>query len=244
MKFKKKTEVKTKEQVNIQNIVGYIAMSFDDYIAARILFNNNKLLQACILANTAIEKYFKALMAAQGEKPFGMHDITKQLPFIDDKYPGIYANLNIEFLSQLTKIYKARYLDHLPLGYNFTIIQGKYLAELDFIFSIIEPTLRFPDQSGNISKTRYELSVENKDPYLWTSNYILNKTEKKLFIETPCYIQEFRVLPSGIFIEIIYESNSVKNDNKFDYNALIPSINLQTFIFTHISITNTSQPVL
>lgn len=244
MKFVKKTEVKTKEQVNIQIIVGYISMSFSDYIAARILFNNNKLQQACILANTAIEKYFKALTAAQGRKPFGGHEITKQLPFIEDKYPVIYKNLNIEFLIQLAKIYKSRYLDNLNPGYNYTIIQGKYLAELDFIFSILEPLLRFPDQSGNNSKTNYELSVENKDPYLWTSNYILNKTEKKLFIENPCYIQEFRVLPNGVFFEMIYASNSVKNDNKFDYNALIPSSNLQSFTFTHSTITNTSPPVL
>lgn len=242
MKFVKKTEVKTKEQVNIQIIVGYISMSFSDYIAARILFNNNKLQQACILANTAIEKYFKALTAAQGRKPFGGHEITKQLSFIEDKYPVIYKNLNIEFLIQLTKIYKSRYLDNLNPGYNYTIIQGKYLAELDFIFSILEPLLRFPNKNGD--KSQYEFSVENKISNLWDQNYILNKVERKKYIENPCYIQEFRVLPNRVFLEMIYASNSVKNDNKFDYNALIPSSNLQSFTFTHSTITNTSPPVL
>jgi len=236
MTSNKKIKTKTKNEVNIQNISGYLSMSFNDYIAARILINRNKLIQGCILANTAIEKYFKALMEAQGTKSFGQHDLTKQLPFIKNQYPRIYKKLNIDFLNQLTKIYKSRYLDDLPIGYNFAIIQGKYLAELDFIYSTIEPTIRVQNNTNNNSKTKYELAVENKDSDLWTGNYLLNNLEKTVFVEQPCNIQEFRVLPNGVFLEILYAADTVKNDNIFNYEALIPSENLKSFNHTHIRI--------
>ena len=229
----KKVKRKSKTEVNIRKISSFLSMSFEDYIASRILFNRGKLIQACILANTAIEKYFKALMEAQGTKSFGIHDLAKQVPFIKNQYPKIYYKLNIEFLNQLTKIYHVRYIDDLPTDYNFAIIQSKYLAELDYTYSVIEPVIRVKQDKNTETKTKYEIANETKDVDLWTMNYLLNKIDKTKFIEKPCNIHECRMLSNGVFFEIIHSTNKVKNDNKFDYNALIPSKDLKSFTLTH-----------
>jgi HEPN domain len=230
-------KTRTNEEVNTQKIAGLLKMSFSDYLAARILINRNKLLQGCILANTAIEKHFKALMEAQSTKSFGNHDLIKQLPFVKNQYPEIYKKLNIEFLTQLSEIYKSRYIDSLPIGYNFAIIQRKYIAELDFTYSILEPTLKLQNSNNkNQLTSEYQTSLKNKDIDLWSYNYLLNKMDKTTFVEQPCFINEFRVLPNGVFLDISYSSNSVENDNKFNYNALTPTEDPSSFTFTHLNL--------
>lgn len=209
-------------------------MSYEDYISARILINKMKLIQGCILANTAIEKYFKALMEAQGTGAFGNHNLIKQLRFIKNQHPRIYKKLNIDFLKQLTEIYKVRYIDDLKSGYNFAIIQSKYLAELDYTYSLLEPSIRVGYKNQKQSKTKYEIAIEKKDTDLYQSNYILTKTDKKTFIEMPCNITEFRLLPNGVFLETLYVANTVKDDNKFNYRALMPTDDPKSFTLTHI----------
>ena len=56
--------MKSSEKINKpldqgKRLLGFLADSYRDYIAARILFNNNQLIQACCMANTCIEKFLK-----------------------------------------------------------------------------------------------------------------------------------------------------------------------------------------
>ncbi len=220
--MEKKIKIKTKDEVDINKINSLINMSYEDFIASRILFKHNKLVQACILANTAIEKYFKALMEVNGTKAFGNHDLTKQLPFIKNQFPRLFKKLNVSFLDQLTIIYRVRYISDLPSDYNFVIFQNKYQAELDYTYSVLEPIIRSDPKNSANSKTKYENAVDTKDPDLWNLNYLLNKLDKVKFIESPCNIYEFRKLKNGVTLEIKYVSTKVKADGKFDYEALIP----------------------
>lgn len=222
------------KKVNRHKIMGLLSMSFNDYLAARILINRNKLLQGCILANTSIEKYFKALMEVQSTNAFGKHDLMKQMPFIKNQYPSLYKKLNIEFLTQLSEIYKSRYIDSLPIGYSFAIIQRKYIAELDYTYSILEPIIEISNsKSGDKADFGYQISLKNNDNDLWSENYLLNKLDKTTFIEQPSIVNEFRVLQKGDFLEVIYSTDSVKNDNKFKYDALTPTQEQGSFGFTH-----------
>lgn len=226
-------KIKSNEEVKTGIIFGLLSMSFEDYISARILFNNNKLLQGCILANTAIEKSFKALLEFQGINFKLVHDLTKLLPSIKNQYPSILKKINVEFLEQLTKIYKARYIDGLPVDYNFAIIQTKYLAELDYTFSLLEPIFRTPKNNNSNNITKYENAVATKDVNLWSNNYLLNGFDKTSFIENKCYVYEFRKISKDKFFEILYLSNNVKNESKFNYQALIPSNEYKTYTLTH-----------
>lgn len=172
MTSKKKITIKTQEEVYIKNIACFLSSSFGDYMAARILMIHNKLIQACVLANTAIEKFLKALIEANGKKSFGKHDINKLLLFIKNQYPRLHKKLNSEFITELSKIYKTRYIDDLPISFNFAIIQSKFLAELNYTYSVLEPSLRVQEKSK--IKSKYEYASESKDADLWIRNYILN----------------------------------------------------------------------
>jgi HEPN domain-containing protein len=43
-------------------------MAYEDYITSRFLLNNGHTLQGAILASTAIEKYFKAMLVTLGPR--------------------------------------------------------------------------------------------------------------------------------------------------------------------------------
>lgn len=235
--MKKKIVEKNSDEVNINIINAFLNMSFEDYIAARILICKGKLLQGCILANTSIEKFFKAMMEVHGTKSFGRHDLSKQLPFIKNQFPLIYDILNIDFLKQLTNIYKARYVDDLPEDFSCALFQTKYLAELDYTYSILEPLISFGGINTEKKITKYKLAIEHKDLDIWNYNYLLRGIDKSTFIEAPCKIQEFRKLPDGRVLECNYYSAEVKNDGKFCYDAFIPSEDFTTYTFTHKPIT-------
>jgi len=235
----KNDKVKSKSKItklsDALRLIGYLKSSFDDYISARILFNNNKLIQGCCLANTAIEKYLKAFIYFRGNTIKAKHDLKKLFPSIKNFAPDVYQKLNTEFLEEVSKIYLMRYLDNCERGYNFVILRNKYLAELDYTYSIIEPKIRVkPQRDKEIRKTNYELAVENKNPELWINNYILNKIDKSDFIEATDIVHELRIYEhNNELIEAIYLTDNSKNDNKFRFEGLAPKGDHKSFEMSH-----------
>jgi len=224
--------IKTKDEVDISRISGFLGTAYNDYISARILFNKNKLIQACILSNYAIEKSIKALILASGKKVPKTHDLTKLLPFLKHDYEKLYSKICVSFFMELSKIFKVRYRDEVEVGYNFVIIQSKYLAELDYTFSLFEPVLRIQNIDGD-NKTNYELAKENKEDDLWIRNYVLNGINKVDFVKKLCHIHELRRLPNMVYIEIIYLSEEIEADENFTYKALSYTDDLKNFTASH-----------
>ena len=72
----------------------------------------------------------------------------------------------------LSKIYKSRYYEYLTPEYNFVINRNKFLAELDFVYFLLESK----SSIGNTTekKSIYQQSVDNKDATIFENNYILN----------------------------------------------------------------------
>lgn len=212
----------TREQGNLVN--GLFINAFEDYIAARLLLINGLLSQGCILANTAIEKYFKGMIAILGEKIPRHHDISvkRYQNTIKSNYRIIHKIINYEFIQFLAKTYKLRYLDEVEENFNLTIIKNKTLAELDYIVKNIEERFKITSTTKPDGKKMYEDYKDNKNPYLYMNNYYLIKQDKKQFIEQRGIVYEIRKFSNGSVMQMTYYTDEIIDDGKFIYEALKP----------------------
>lgn len=202
----------------------FFIKAYEDYLSARLLILNNKLQQGCILANTAIEKYFKGMITLINEPVPKHHDISasKFRNTLNNKYPKIAEKINFEFINFLAKSYKLRYFDDLEANFNILIIKMKTLTELDFLVSIIEESFLIVRPSLGVRDNRYRQDKEDENSLLRIHNYKLNNQEKKTVIEQPDMVYEFRKVFNGEIFEIFYVTDQIIDDNKFDYEAFKP----------------------
>lgn len=210
------------EESNLNNgnrFLGFMNIAYEDYISSRILFNNYKLLQGSILANTAIEKAFKSIMLASNLQIPKTHNLVKLYPYVLEVIPKFSEIINLEFITQLSKIYECRYLSDLPIGYNIVIVRRKYLAEIDRIFSSINSAFQVKIDN-EIVELKYLSMLKDKSSELFIDNYILQNLEKKSFIEQLDSVFELRLLPDGRLIEILYPTLESRNNQVFKYDAL------------------------
>lgn len=191
----------------------------EDYIASRILYLNNKLVPATCLANTAIEKYLKALLILNGVNFKWTHDIPDLCK--DLAKNGLFLKLNKEYLEILTKTYNLRY-PNLSNGFNLHINKSKFLVELDYsVFTI---------RSGFVVKRNDEKKVvtildnclNKSDQNLLVDNcYFGNTTKKDIFNkQTSCF--DVRVLEDSSILQAYYETAFTLDDGKFDVIGLKP----------------------
>jgi HEPN domain-containing protein len=233
--MKKPHKIVERKLEDAHRLIGYLGSSFDDYIASRILFNNNMLLQACCLANTAIEKCFKAFVDFKGNTIKSKHNLEKLLPSVKSFDSELYNKLNVEFLLELTKIYESRYIGDCQKGYNFVILRNKYLAELDYIYSLIEPKIRYSIKGKGIGSTNYESYISMKNSLIWYNNYLLNNIDKTDFIENLDYVHELRVYEfDGQLFEVKYHTMDSKDDGKFRIEGFKPKGDHKNFTLSHL----------
>ncbi|GAA4944242.1 hypothetical protein GCM10023314_16540 [Algibacter agarivorans] len=205
-----------------KRFLGFLGDSYRDYLAARILFNNNQLIQACCLANTSIEKFLKALIDSEGNKPKFTHNLIDLLSKIE-KYN--LEELNADFLNVITKIYSSRYIGDCDTGYNMVIVKNKFLAELDYVYSILEPKLRLlKTDTKQVANSRYEIDLSMQNSALLMNNYILLGINKTTFIEQLDFVSELRMHNHSV-MEVTYSTNESKNDAIFDFESLKPNGN-------------------
>ena len=129
------TALKTKKldpQIG-QRVIGYIRNAYEDYLASRILLNNNLLLQGAILANTSIEKYFKAILTFKGDTVKRSHSITRLLPSIRNFDKDLYNKLDREFIATIEKSYPLRYIDTVLKNTKLALRKKEVLANLDHL---------------------------------------------------------------------------------------------------------------
>jgi HEPN domain-containing protein len=111
-----------------------------DYLGARLLLVEGLLIQGTVLANTAIEKYLKAICSYANIAIPGSHDVATLYANIKHKTP---TNLDLipGFLRLLRKAYRLRYPDDPNEGFNIVLNQAKILCQLDR--SVFELVKRF-----------------------------------------------------------------------------------------------------
>jgi HEPN domain-containing protein len=212
--------------INIaKKLFGLKVMAYKDYLAARVLFNNNMLPQACIYANTCIEKEIKAYLFALVVKFGKDHNTISLYNRLFNNKKEVAEKLNKNFISIINRIYESRYYENLNPNFNFVINRNKFLSELDYTYSILEPTVKY----GLVSQSRYmtplyESDKQSKNPVLFLNNYLLNNIDRSRFLNQPDFVYEFRVVVNHEIFEALYEIPFNKNPEDFKMIALVPSI--------------------
>jgi len=187
-----------------------------DYLAARYLLLESMVVQGCILANTTIEKYLKALYANL-EIPIPHSHAVQEL------YCKITASgkstvaLNDAFLSVLQKAYSLRYPDELPDGFNIALNQIKLLAELDRTVSAITKCFAFREGTTDFVLTR---AAKAGDQRYTARNVVLNPEQTADFFASNSQSFEFRT-HKPLVINIEYLSPGVADDGLFDQEGAV-----------------------
>lgn len=167
------------------NALNFVTLAFEDYIAARLLLNNNFAQQGATLASSALEKYFKALLCGLDVKFRKIHlDKLSEIKslFAKTDYSILFNHLDENFLFTLSQAYKFRYYDNIKGSDSFGFFVNQLLGELDFSIDLIESLMTFNDDNG-IIHTAYKRAVVEQNENLLLNNYVLNKIEKIDFMQ-------------------------------------------------------------
>lgn len=196
-------------------------MGYSDYIASRVLLNSESLVQGAILASTAVEKYFKAVLAFRGNENHG-HLKKAHFNAVKSFDSRLYASLNEDFLLLLQKAYQLRYTDDLQLGFNLVIAQREFLAELDHTAITLQESFHL-QVDGKDACLAYHQGKNQADNRLLANNYIAAGVTKKKFISSgPQRVYEIRKCALRGVLEANYFSEIRVSDAKFLRMALVP----------------------
>lgn len=158
-----------------------VDLGYRDYIAARFLLNNKFIIQGLTLASTAVEKYLKALIVftSKEEERYNYHfdRFSKLKTILNKNYHDVTEKFDPVFISILEKAYKIRYYDKLEGPIKIGFFLNQFIGELDSTIHFLE-TIYSPG-------LLYSQAIQNKDPNLYQNNFILNKQDKKEFMERP-----------------------------------------------------------
>ena len=213
-----------------KRIIGLKSTSYREYLSARLLVNAHFFQQAGLLMTTCLEKEMKAYLLTRGVTVKWIHKLSPLYDKLKALKPEIANKLNLEFLEALSNIYSTRYYDQLDAGYNFVFIKNKFLAEFDYSFSILEPTIRVKAKHDtDLPKTKYQTDIERKDSILFNNNYLLNDIDKDFFLSQPELVYEFRIASNHEILEAKYPVpyNRIEEKNKFLYKGLNQKSNTQ-----------------
>lgn len=211
----------TKDPGRTQRVINFISDGYSDYVTARVLFLSDLPVQGAILASTAIEKCFKALMAVHGNESHG-HLKRAHWNAIAKMSPEYYAALDPKFLTLNQRCYQLRYSEDLSPGFNAVIATREYLAELDFtILSILQRFVIRENDKKII--TDYDSALERHDERLWQENHVLLKEDKAAFIaREQQYVYEIRCVENRARLEAVYWTVAAPKNPNFLRPAWLP----------------------
>jgi hypothetical protein len=195
-------------------VADFLEVAYKDYLAARVLFDADLLIQGAVLASTAIEKYLKAILAFRGNESHGHLKRAHWRAALnyDSRLSSI---LNPDFLKLLQNSYKLRYLDDLEVGFNLVIASREFLAELDNTALMIQESFRLK-HGGKLHVSRYHIDKKNRDPRLVHNNYLFDHQDKQRFISAePQLVHEMRKVGAAELLEATYFTLAAPSDQQF-----------------------------
>jgi HEPN domain-containing protein len=171
-----------------------VDLGYRDYIAARLLLNNEFIVQGLTLASSAVEKYLKALivLTSKEREKYNYHldKINKLKAILEKNNNDVTKKFDPVFLSILENAYKIRYYDTLKeaikIGFYFNQFIGELDGTIDFLEKHTGPGLLY--QSG----------IQKKEPTLYQGNFILNNLTKKDFMEEPQTAFYIHIQPNSL----------------------------------------------
>ena len=195
-------------------VVEFLNIAYKDYLGARVLLNAGLLSQGAVLSSTAIEKYFKAILAFRGNEAPG-HLSKRHINSAKNYDKNLATALNDDFLTLLQRAYQLRYLDNLPKEFNIVIADREFLAELDYTAILIQESFRM-QLNGQETQSIYHLDKLSNDQILFENNYILTKQAKQHFIAAaPQNVYEIRNCKLRGFLEVSYMCTARESDRNF-----------------------------
>ena len=200
------------------NTLQWIRWADTDYAGARLLLLNGLVVQASGVANTAIEKYLKAVFSFSGLQVPHWHNPLKLYEAILSAQSST-LKLNKEFLGLLHKAYTIRYPDDLKEGFNVALNQAKILAELDR--SVLEITSRFRfAANGKPIPMLLDKAATNEDKQFLDKNVALDPSQAKTLFSETSNSYEIRIY-KGNLLEASHQTKDVSDDRTFK-DALVP----------------------
>jgi HEPN domain-containing protein len=168
--------------------------AYTDYIAARVLLLRGLLKQAAVLSSSSIEKCAKALLVWRG-KPTHRHHLRASHWEALANEENFGDKLNRDFVALNESVYRVRYSDSLPVGFNMVIASREFLAELDQTLLTVLSCFKF-DQGGSWRASGYEAGIKNQDENLLTENHLISRDQLQSFIHSkPQFVYEVRRYP-------------------------------------------------
>jgi HEPN domain-containing protein len=187
-----------------------------DYLAARHLLVEKMVVQGCILANTAVEKYLKALYAHLKIPIPRSHAVWALYCEVTTSRKATLP-LNAAFLKVLEKAYGLRYPDELADGFNIALNQMKVLAELDRTVSAITKCFTFREGTTDLVLAR---AARGRDQRYLTRNVVLNPEQASDFFASNSQSFEFRN-HRPLVIEVEYLTPGLVDDGLFDQEGAV-----------------------
>jgi HEPN domain-containing protein len=191
----------------------WIRWADSDYLAARLLLMNGAIPQGAALANTAIEKYLKAISVVAGLKVPRTHDVLDLYKTLLKTEPTT-LDLNNEFLKVLRKAYLLRYPDELEDGFNISMNAIKILAQTDR--SVHEITRRFVllKKDKRLPMVLEQAVKDKESSFLMGNVAVFPENTAELFKQRS---KSFDLRKHrGTTLEAVYVSEYSVDDLKFD----------------------------
>lgn len=205
-------EIKTKslDLKDALRLLGFLRNAYEDYLASRTLLNHNFILQGAILANTSIEKYFKAILTFKGDNLKHTHSIKGMIPSIKNFDFKLYNKLDKDFIEKIDACYTLRYIDSAPENFKITMFKKQILAELDFTISLMHDKINIKRNNGLEIKSQYWLDKDSNRTELIENNYLFGIMTKEEFLSGIDDVHEFQIDNNKNFIEFKYQTDVQK----------------------------------
>lgn len=192
------------DRYNERLFLGYLNNSYQDYIAARILINKGLLLQGVLLAHTSIEKLLKAVRLFFSKDKYSelknrYHNLDLLLDDIRHFNQDLYNRINLGFIRNLNRCYKARYFDSIKPGIRLVIYRKSLLHELDgiykYLYSFIDINL----------ETSYISDINDNNADLYENNHTLTNVCTDEYLSKNDIVYELQCKSDTMIAEMHYE---------------------------------------
>jgi HEPN domain-containing protein len=191
-----------------------------DYVSSRTLLLGGFLVQGSGLANTAVEKYLKAIFAVKNLKIPRTHDVVSLNSLL--MQDGVSLALKPDFLKLLVRAYKLRYPDDLKPGFNVSLAKAKVLTELDT--TVFEIRKGFDiRRDGQKVTTALDSLIRSGDSGLISLNCAFGTAARAEIFDKPTTCYDMRVLGDSQIIEAYYEAGPIPDDREFLAETLTQS---------------------
>lgn len=154
----------TSKKIQNKNLFGLTlaADAIEDYVAGRVLIENERVLPAIQLATTSIEKLFKSFINLMLSERFEkkIHEPDELYLYCMEEFSHYGLSFNISFLAWLKNVYKTRYSSNLFPGKEVTFGENYFIYYLDEIFF---KTFEFyKGVNSELSQLYFNETIENK----------------------------------------------------------------------------------